>query len=173
MKKQSTVIVSMLILLVAAVLQVSAAETKLKKYTDQALGFSIQYPDGWQVQKDEANKSRVYFASKESDTVVAMTVNHVEQKMSAKDFLKALEQKMGVKNLMDEKDRAFDAETCETMNVHDGYCGSYIMKQDGKDVYSIMNAFTRENTIYFLMLSSTDKEELDWLEDILPGFRAL
>jgi len=59
------------------------------------------------------------------------------------------------------------------MNVEQGYCGTYVMKQEGKDVHALMNVITREHTIYFLMVSAMDQDELDRLEKVLASFKAL
>jgi hypothetical protein len=173
MRKQGVIIFSTIILFLAMAIAACAQGKALKTHTDTTLKFTIKYPSDWKVQNEEGKKDRVYIASPDESTVVAISVLSPGSKISAKDFLKAMEQKLAVKNVMDQKDRPFDEETCEAMNVDEGYCGAYVMKQDGKEVYSMMNVFTKENKIYFLMLSASVQDELDKFGDILASFRAL
>jgi len=173
MRKRNAVICLTAILILAMAFAVYAEEKSLKSYTDQTLKFSIKYPNDWKIQKEEGKNDRVYFASSDGTAVVAVNVMNPAKKMSAKEFLNAMEQKLGTKNVTGEKDRPFDEETCETMNVDEGYSGEFVIRQDGKDVYSIINVFIKEKKIYFLMISSPLQDDLGKFENILSSFRAL
>lgn len=173
MRKRNAVIFSTIIMILVMATAAFAEKKSLKSYTDATLKFTMKYPSDWKVQKEEGKKDRVYFVSPDANTMVAVNVMNPVKKMSAKEFLSAMEIELKTKNILDEKDRPYDEEACEALNVDDGYCGTYIMKQDGKEVYSIMNVFTKESKIYFLMISTSSQDELDKFEDILANFRAL
>jgi len=173
MKRRNVLLLSTILLILAMLLPALGEEKSLLNFTDTALKFSMQYPKGWKIDRDPAKLDRIYFVSMDDTTVIAVSVKPMEQKMTAKEFLEAIEQKMGIKNTLDDRERAFDEESCQVMNVEQGYCGTYVMKQEGKDVHALMNVFTRDRTIYFLMVSAMDREELDRLESVMASFKAL
>jgi len=172
-KRYHVVVLLTVAMVLSMIAQVCAQGKSLKTYTDKTLKFTIQYPNGWKIEKEEGKGDRVYFASTESDTIVAVSVINAGKKIGSKEFLLEMEKKLNVKNLMDTKDRPFDEEACQAVNVDEGYCGSYMMKQDGKDVFCMMNVFIKGTKVYFLMMSASVQDELDKFEDILASFKAL